>query len=73
MLKINTIIVQNYKNIREIHLQNLSPINYLIGKNGSGKSSFMEAISLALGSGNERIEPVSSISGYLGQPERNLH
>lgn len=71
MININNLTVKNYKNIRKMHLNNLSRINYLIGRNGSGKSAFMEALSLALNSDLAKIEyDGSSISGYLGQPER---
>lgn len=45
---INTIYIKNFKSIKEQHFQ-LSPITVLIGANGSGKSSVLQALAVLKG------------------------
>ncbi|WP_088036418.1 ATP-dependent nuclease [Evansella clarkii] len=54
---IERIIVTNYKNFKYLDLQANEDMNVLIGNNGTGKSTILEAIHLAL-TGNLRNRPV---------------
>jgi predicted ATP-dependent endonuclease of OLD family len=42
---LDSITIKNFKAITELTLSGLSNVNYLVGKNGCGKSSVLEAIS----------------------------
>ncbi len=45
-MKILSILVKNYKSLRNISLENLGDLTVFIGKNSSGKSNFLEAIKM---------------------------
>jgi AAA15 family ATPase/GTPase len=45
---LDSITIKNFKAITELTLSGLSNVNYLVGKNGCGKSSVLEAINLFL-------------------------
>ena len=47
-MKVNKIELQNFKCFKNLSLQLDKPINFVFGKNASGKSSIAEALSLAL-------------------------
>lgn len=44
MIKIKEVHIQQFKGIKELHLENLKDINVFIGKNNSGKTSILEAL-----------------------------
>jgi len=44
--KLNEIEIVNYRGIRNLHISNLKKINVIVGDNNSGKTSFLEAISM---------------------------
>ena len=45
--------IHNFKNFGELTVPNLRRINLLVGKNGVGKSTFLEAVALYLSEGDE--------------------
>ncbi|WP_129410035.1 AAA family ATPase [Marinitoga lauensis] len=47
-MKINKIILKNYRNHKNLEVEFEKGINLLLGKNGSGKSSIFEALGIAL-------------------------
>jgi AAA15 family ATPase/GTPase len=47
----NSIEIKNYRNIQDIEFPSLGSINLITGKNGCGKSAFLEAISILLKNG----------------------
>lgn len=53
---ISRIIIQNYKGIKDADITFNSDKNILVGNNGAGKSTVIEAMSLALGHGLSSIE-----------------
>ena len=48
------ISIQKYKSIKDIKINNLNRVNVFTGKNNTGKSSILEAISLFVMEGNIR-------------------
>lgn len=52
---INKVVIQNFKGIKYANI-NFSQKNVMVGNNGVGKSTILEAISLALGQGNYGFE-----------------
>lgn len=46
MNKIESLHILKFRQLRDLHLQNLKPFNLLVGENSSGKTSVLEAISL---------------------------
>ncbi|WP_338794121.1 AAA family ATPase [Bernardetia sp. MNP-M8] len=43
---IESIFIKNYRNIEELELKNLKPINLITGKNNTGKTSLLEAFGI---------------------------
>jgi predicted ATPase len=43
-LRIKTLHLQNYRNLRDVRLRNLTPLTVFIGPNGSGKSTILDAL-----------------------------
>ena len=60
---IKKICIQNYKAIKELELEFLPGVNLLIGDNGVGKTSILEAISVALS---------GILRGVKGVPAKNI-
>lgn len=52
---INRIVIQNFKGIKYANIS-FSQKNVMVGNNGVGKSTILEAISLALGQANYGFE-----------------
>ncbi len=50
-MKINSITIQNFRCLNEIKLQEITPITVLVGRNNTGKSALLEAISLVVSGG----------------------
>jgi len=64
-MKINRIVVHNFKSIRDINLELNPDLNILVGNNETGKSTIIEAIYLAL-SGTFQSRKVSNeISPFI--------
>ncbi len=53
---IKRIIIKNYKCIEEADIDFNTEKNIIVGNNGVGKSTLMEAMSLALGYGLSKFE-----------------
>lgn len=53
---IKRIIIKNFKGIREADLEFHKGKNVIVGNNGVGKSTIIEALSLALGYGLSKLE-----------------
>lgn len=47
----HSLLIENFKNIRHLKLENLRKVNLIVGKNNVGKSTLLEAISLYLSKG----------------------
>lgn len=48
----NSIEISNFKNFRHLQIDNLGCVNLIVGKNNSGKSTLLEAISILASGGN---------------------
>ena len=67
---LNTLEIKNYKNIKELKLNNLGNVNLITGKNNTGKSSLLEAITLFATSVD--IERVKDILMQRGEDVKEL-
>ena len=47
----NSLLIENFKNIKSLQLDNLKRVNLIVGKNNVGKSTLLEAIALYLAQG----------------------
>ncbi len=54
--------IENFRSFKELTVENLAPLNIVVGKNNTGKSSFLEAVFLALDA--TAIVPTSFHSVY---------
>lgn len=63
--------VENYRGLRSLELDSLAPITLIGGRNGSGKTSVLEAIFLALGSHRAEILLNSNVT-RLENPDSGL-
>src|SRR5689334_18791803 len=52
---IQTLRIINYRCFSDFHLEGLARVNLLVGKNNSGKSSVLEAISLLTSAGDPQV------------------
>lgn len=43
---LNSLVIKNYRNLKNLRLENLGRINLITGKNNTGKSTVLEAISI---------------------------
>ena len=41
-----SLYIENYKNLKELSLKLLAPVNLIVGRNNVGKSTLLEAISI---------------------------
>lgn len=39
-----SIVIKNYKNIKDLSIDSLAPVNLIVGRNNVGKSTLLEAI-----------------------------
>jgi predicted ATP-dependent endonuclease of OLD family len=49
---LNSLLIRNYKNLKEFKLDSLARINLITGRNNTGKSTLLEAISLYASKGD---------------------
>ena len=66
---IKEITILNYKSIREMNIKFQSGVNLLIGDNGVGKTSVLEAITVAFGDFMNGISGVSKIKSTFDTEE----
>jgi len=57
--------IKNYKNLKDLTLDNLSKVNLIIGKNNVGKSTLLEALALYASGGSS--EELLNILRYSGE------
>ena len=62
-MRLNEVTIRNFRGIEDCRLQFHDKINLIIGKNGAGKTSILEAVAVGLG---------GFISGLDGIPTRNF-
>lgn len=58
-MRIDSLEVQNFKNFSKLEVEFIQGVNLFVGSNGSGKTSLLEAINVAVG-------------GFFGSQERKL-
>lgn len=59
-MQFERVVVQNFKSIRDMEIEFAPGVNLLIGDNGAGKTSILEALTVALGGYLEGITGVST-------------
>lgn len=62
------ISIQGFRGIKELVIDKLAPINILIGNNGSGKSSVLEALWLHSNPNQTLVTLVDNFRGYSWEP-----
>jgi AAA15 family ATPase/GTPase len=60
-MKLTSIQINNFKGLKDIHIEGCSDVNVFVGKNNSGKSSILHAIEIAcLAISSGRLESISA-------------
>lgn len=60
-----SIDICSFKNFRHLHIDNLGAINLIVGKNNTGKSTLLEAISILASGGNiDWLKKILEIRGW---------
>ncbi len=57
------VYIENFRSFKELTVENLAPLNIVVGKNNTGKSSFLEAVFLAIDA--VPIVPFRSVYTYI--------
>lgn len=60
-----SIVIKNYKNIKDLSIDSLAPVNLIVGRNNVGKSTLLEAISIYAAGGN--IEWLKELLKFRGE------
>jgi AAA15 family ATPase/GTPase len=63
MIGIQSISIQNFRGIRESELKDFADVNVFVGRNNSGKTTVLEAIS-RLATGNEMAILGEQVNSY---------
>lgn len=63
-LMINSIDIKNYKCFENLHISNCRQVNIIVGDNGTGKTSLLEAIFFALGSTSQMVTRFRQARGF---------
>ncbi len=74
---LNNIKIQNYRNLKSLNVEKMGRVNLVIGKNNTGKTSLLEAISVYLHKGNtawilQLLEERGEIARRSDDPKKNL-
>jgi len=75
-MKLKHVIIKNFKGIREIEIpmetaaHKPRPLTVILGDNGSGKTSILQAIALTLSMATRRTREISSFNWHGFLPER---
>lgn len=78
---LDSLILQNYRNLKELRIKSLSSVNLIIGKNNTGKSTLLEAIAIFATKGDlslifqllgDRGENYSQIKNNDNSTESNI-
>ena len=64
---INNLTIRNFRLFDELEIPKLGQVNLIVGKNNSGKSSILEALSIFASQGNP-----ATLTSLLGQHDENL-
>lgn len=62
---IGSFVIKNFKNIEEMNLPRLNRVNLIVGKNGVGKSTLLEALALYVSGGERNV--ISSLLKGRGE------
>lgn len=62
---IESFVIKNFKNIEEMNIPRLNRVNLIVGKNGVGKSTFLEALALYVSGGDRNV--ISSLLKGRGE------
>ena len=61
-----SLYIENYKNLKELSLKLLAPVNLIVGRNNVGKSTLLEAISIYISNGSDEwLKTVLDIRGEM--------
>ena len=61
-----SLCIKNYKNLKELSLNSLAPVNLIVGRNNVGKSTLLEAISIYITNGSDEwLKTILDIRGEL--------
>lgn len=61
-----SLCIKNYKNLKELSLHSLAPVNLVVGRNNVGKSTLLEAISIYMANGSDEwLKTILDIRGKL--------
>jgi AAA15 family ATPase/GTPase len=66
-----SLYIKNFKNIKELTIEKLAPVNLIVGQNNVGKSTLLEAISIYLTHGNP--DWLSNLLENRGESIRMYH
>lgn len=73
---IESLEIENFRGYEKLELKNFKQINLLVGDNGTGKTSFLEAIFLAAGRGPEQgtqFRPLRGLEMTFGAAHTELY
>lgn len=73
---IDSLEIENFRGFERLQLKNFKRVNILVGDNGSGKTSFLEAVFLGAGRGPEQayqFRPLRGIEMTLGAAHTELY
>ena len=68
---LNSLHIENYRNLQELKMDSLSQINLITGKNNTGKSSILEALAIYAGKGD--CVDLHKLLEYRGEFFDQLH
>lgn len=71
-MKLRGFQISNYKNLQKISVENISDLHTFIGKNSSGKSTILQAISLIKNVHSELPNPQEIISGGIDEYDSKI-
>ncbi len=73
---IDSLEIENFRGFEKLRLKNFKRINILVGDNGSGKTSFLEAVFLGAGRGPQQgyqFRPLRGLEMTLGAAHTELY
>ena len=68
-MKIKKINIENYRSIKDIHLDLRDNLNVFVGINGSGKTTILDAISTSLSWLVNRIQRLNSSGNHISETD----
>ncbi len=55
VIRLQSLTIKNFRGIRDAQIEGLTDVNVLVGRNNSGKTSAIEAISRLAAAGSQRV------------------